>query len=178
MFLNSTYKHLTKGELAITKELVHGAISKAVLSMQRMLQIPLRSDYIDFGNGSLEPISEFDLLGRFKVHLIRVVFKGDIKGAFYFAINGHEVHEITRACLPENIHSKNTPESKMMKLGFMVEIENMIAELAITEISDFLGVHLIGDVPTVKVMKGKMVNDYLREENEVHKTAFYVKSVL
>lgn len=169
---------LTADQLKIIRELVDDALKKAVDSMERMLKIPLRIDYTDYGNGPLNRIAEFDNLGRFKVHIIKVIFKGGVTGGIYLAINGHEVDQLTRACLPEKIHSENTSESKMMKLGFIVEIENMIAAQVVSEIADFLGVELIGDVPAVDVIKGSSVNDYFKNENRALGTSFHVKSVL
>jgi hypothetical protein len=174
---NSTEK-LSSTQLVIIKELVDDALRKAVDSMERMLKIPLKIDYTDYGNGPLMRIPEFDNLGRFKVHIIKAVFKGDVNGGIYLAINGHEVDQLTRACLPAKLHSENSSASKMMKLGFIVEIENMIAAQVVSEIADFLGVELISDVPTVDVIKGSSVNDYFKNENEILQTSFHVKTVM
>jgi len=40
-----------------------------------------------FGLGPIRRIAELDDLGRFKVHLMRVAFRGEINGALYFVIN-------------------------------------------------------------------------------------------
>lgn len=165
-------------EFEIIQEMVEEAISKAVKSMELMLKIRVKAEHVDFGKGPLAYIPEFDSLGRFKVHLVKVAFKGDIKGTFYFIINGHEVDLINQVCLPEKISSDTRSENKMMMHGFMSEIENMIAAQSIREISEFLGVQLLGEVPEVNIMQGVKVNEYLEQENELNKTAFYVRAVL
>ena len=43
----------------------------------------------------------------------------------------------------------------MMKHDFMTEIENLIASMSITEISEFLGVPLNMEVPQIRIMKGE-----------------------
>lgn len=171
-------EELTPFELEIIQDLIQEAISKAVRSMELMLKIRVKAEHVDYGRGRLEHIPEFDALGRFKVHLVKVAFKGDIKGNFYFIINGHEVDLINQVCLPEKISSDVRSENKMMMHGFMSEIENMIAAQSIREISEFLGVQLMGEVPEVNIMQGSQVNEYLEQENELNKTAFYVRSVL
>ena len=54
----------------------------------------------------------------------------------------------------------------------------MIAALSITEISEFLGAELLGGVPEIVVMEGRLINDYLEEEMIANKTAFHVTSLL
>lgn len=147
--------------------------------MEKMLKIRIKSRLLDFGLGRLRPISGFDELGRFKVHLVKVQLKGEVGGAFYFVINAHEVDLINQVCVPEGMRVSGTvSENKLMKHGFMSEIENMIAALSIGEISEFLGVQLLSEVPKVMILQGDEVNEFLQSENFNAKTAFYVKSEL
>lgn len=169
---------LSSKEFEIVQELVNEAMTKAVRSMELMLKIRVKAEHVTFGKGSLEYIPEFDTLGRFKVHLVKVGFNGDLHGTFYFIINSHEVDLINQVCLPQNIISDNRTENKQMMHGFMSEIENMIAAQSIREISEFLGVQLLGEVPEVNIMQGDKVNEYLDRENELNQTAFYVSAVL
>ena len=170
---------LTSFQLEILHELVDTTIIKSAQAMERMLKIRIRSGHVDFGKGKLRVIPELDQLGRFKVHVVKVKLKGEIGGAFYFIINGHEVDLINKVCLPKELLSLTSlSENKMMKHGFMSEIENMIASLSIGEISDFLGVQLLSEVPEVNIMPGHEVNTYLQQENFINGTSFFVKSVL
>ena len=170
---------LNQLETEIIEELVEGALKKSAEAMEKMLKIRIKSDLLDFGAGRLRAISGFDELGRFKVHLVKVVLKGEIGGAFYFIINAHEVDLINQVCMPEDlVSSGKVAENKLMKHGFMSEIENMIAALSIGEISEFLGVQLLSEVPEVMILQGDEVNDFLFDENFSMKTAFFVKSEL
>lgn len=171
-------ERLTDSQIDIIRELIEESLQKAALSMEQMLRIRVEPDHIIFGNGPLDSISEFDFLGRFKVHLVKVNFKGQIKGAFYFIINAHEVDLINDVSLPPGFSSDNRSENKMMKHGFMSEIENLIAALSLDEISKFLGVQLQSEVPEIQILKGSDVNLYLENENNTINTAFHVKCVL
>lgn len=166
-------------ETELLEELVESALSKSADAMGKMLKIRIKSNLLDFGLGRLRSISGFDELGRFKVHLVKVQLKGEVGGAFYFVINAHEVDLINQVCMPEGMRMAGTvSENKLMKHGFMSEIENMIAALSIGEISEFLGVQLLSEVPEVMILQGDEVNEFLLNENFNANTAFHVKSEL
>lgn len=166
-------------EAELLEELVESALKKSADAMEKMLKIRIKSNLLDFGMGRLRSISGFDELGRFKVHLVKVQLKGEVGGAFYFVINAHEVDLINQVCMPEGMRINGTvSENKLMKHGFMSEIENMIAALSIGEISEFLGVQLLSEVPEVMILQGKEVNQFLLNEDFNRSTAFYVKSEL
>ncbi|MFY0685819.1 MAG: hypothetical protein JXQ90_01570 [Cyclobacteriaceae bacterium] len=169
---------LNKEQLTVIQELIEDVMSKAVDVLQQMLNIPLKTDSIVFGNGPLREIDDIEALGRFKVHLMKVRIKGEMNGSFFFIINRHEVDQINRVCLPDSVNNVNSSDSKMMKKGFMMEIENIVASLSITEISEALGTQAIGAVPETMIMPGHEVNKFLMEQNEENNTQFYVKSVL
>ncbi|MEO9871248.1 hypothetical protein [Ekhidna sp.] len=162
----------------IIKEMLSESLTKAAASMAQMLRIRVDPELIHFGEGQLMPLREFDELGRFKVNLMKVAFSGEINGAFYFVINNHEMDLINKVCLPADITTSRSSHTKMMKHDFMSEIENLIANMSIAALSDFLGVQVIGDVPIIRNIKGELVNDYLENENELNKTNFFVKSTL
>ena len=169
---------ITEAHLEVYREMIEEALDKAAMSMGQMLRIRVQYDLKDFGQGLLMPIDEFDNLGRFKVNVVKVAFSGELKGAFYFIINLHETELINKVCLPESVNSTRSSETTMMKHDFMTEIENLIASMSITEISEFLGVQLKMEVPQMRSMRGEEVNEYLENQNEVNKTKFFVKSTL
>lgn len=169
---------LSNTQQEIIGEFVDIALSKSLASMQGMLNVRLRKDYARFGLGTIRPIPEFESLGRFKVHIIKVTLKGELGGALYFVINAYEVGIINKACLPEDVTSSLNHANKEMKNGFILEIENIIAASSVTEIADFLGVELLGAVPEVKILKGNEVNEYLREESLNYHSSFNMESVL
>jgi chemotaxis protein CheY-P-specific phosphatase CheC len=171
-------ERLNTTQLEIVQEVIEGALEKAATSMEAMLKIRIKSRDLEFGNGGLPELTEYEGLGRFKVHLVKVVFNGEISGAFFFIIKGHEVDLINRVCLPASVNTARSTQNTMMKHGFMLEIENMIAAMSLEEISDALGVQLMGEVPIIEVVRGEQVNEYLQKESHSLSTAFYAHAVL
>jgi len=170
--------NLSSVHLTIIEEMITQSLEKAAQSMEQMLRIRVKPEIIQFGEGELKPLHEFDDLGRFKVNLMKVAFKGEINGAFYFVINSHEMDLINQVNLPDDITYSRSSEHKMMRNDFMSEIENLIANMSIAALSEFLGVEVTGEVPIVRNMKGELVNSYLENENEQNQTNFFVKSTL
>ena len=174
---NQSKERLSRTEFEVVGELVDDALQKTVASMERMLSIPFKVQFYSYGDEPIKEIPELDALGRFKAHVVKVSLKSEIKGALYFIINGQEIDQINKVVLPDEINASNKANSRRMKKGFMSEIENLIAALSITEISDSLGVELLGEVPRIEKMYGYEVNPYLQAENEAIETAFHVKAI-
>lgn len=164
--------------MEIVEDMIIESLDKAATSMEQMLRIRVKPKITGFGLGPIRSIKEFDELGRFKVNLMKVAFRGEINGALYFVINNHEMDLINQVNLPESVMSSRNSQNKMMKHDFMSEIENLIANQSIATLSEFLGVQVIPEVPIIRNMRGDLVNDYLANENEQINTQFYVKSTL
>ncbi len=169
---------LSRIQTELVDEFINDSLTKSIEAMNSMLNIRVKRDYARFGLGNLREIAEFESLGRFKVYLIKVILHGDIKGALYFVINAYEVGIINKACLPDDVTGTLSQANKEMKTGFIVEIQNIIAANSATEISDFLGVSVLGGVPTATVLKGGDINDYLQKEAKSYNSEFYMESVL
>ena len=104
--MSTTFNNrLTEEQYELVSELVNNALAKAVDSMAKMLKIRVDASHIDFNTGDVDTIHDLDLLGRFKAHLVKLVFSGDIRGAFYFVILDHEVDLINSVCLPAEFKS-------------------------------------------------------------------------
>lgn len=164
--------------MEIVEDMIIESLDKAANSMEQMLRIRVKPKITGFGLGPIRRMEEFDELGRFKVNLMKVAFRGEINGALYFVINNHEMDLINQTHLPESVISTRNTQAKMMKHDFMSEIENMIANQSIATLSEFLGVQVIGQVPIIRNMRGDLVNEYLENENEQIGTQFYLKSTL
>jgi len=169
---------LNETQIAIIREMLVETLERAATSMGNMLRVRMKADLLGFGDGVLASISEFDSLGRFRVHVVKVALRGEIGGAFYFLINGYEVDLINSTSMSKNITAKTNSQNRQLKHGFMIEIENMISALSIAEISEFLGMELLGGVPEITIMKGELINDYLLDEMVANKAVFHVTSLL
>lgn len=165
-------------QLEVTREMIEDSLERAVRSMERMLKIRVQADLKGFGDGPIDYIPEYDSQAKEKFHLVKVIFDGDIEGAFYFIVDGNEVDLINRVCLPEIFKSETGITDETMSHGFMSEIENVIASLTLKVISEYMGVEVLGQVPIIQIVEGQDLNQFLRKENKSMNTAFHVKSVL
>jgi len=164
--------------MEIIEDMIIESLDKAAESMEQMLRIRVKPKITGFGLGPIRNIKDFDELGRFKVNLMKVAFRGEINGALYFVINNHEMDLINQVNLPESVISTRNSQAKMMKHDFMSGLENLIANQSIATLSECLGGQVIPAVPIIRNMRGDLVNDYLANENEQIDTQFYVKSTL
>ncbi len=171
-------RKLSKSQLGIIRDMLNNTLEQTAAMMGRMLRVRMKVNLLAFGDGVFEPVSEFDALGEFRVHVVKVNLRGEIKGAFYFLINSHEVELINSVAMDKSVAPVTNSENRQLKQGFMTEIENMMAALSITEISDFLGVELLGGVPEITIMEGKLINAYLEDEMYVNKSVFHVTSLI
>ena len=102
--------------------------------------------------------------------------KGQLKGTSHLIFSEDEVTKIYKACLPPNIINDDSAESKMMKMGFLSEIDNMVAAAVITEFSNFLGLDLFGHVPSLQVMSSREVNEFLEKESGEFDSVIHFKA--
>jgi chemotaxis protein CheY-P-specific phosphatase CheC len=165
-------------QLDIVRDFLTETLERTSSAMGQMLRMRVKSELIGFGEGRWSTIEAFDHLGQFRVHVMKVSLKGPVGGAFYFLINSHEVETINNNCLPKQMEAATNSENRQIKYGFISEIENTIAAMATTEISEFLGVQLFGMVPETSVIQGKVVNDFLRAEARANNANFYVRSIM
>lgn len=169
---------LGEQELDLIRDFLVESMNQAAESMGQMLHIRVKANLLSYGEGNFSPISDFDMLGKFRAHVMKVALNGPIGGAFYFIINWHEVELINRVCMPDSINPTTNSENRQLKIGIISEIENTIAAQSVHRISDFLGVQLLGGVPEMDTMEGERINDYLIEELYAHDASFYAQSVL
>jgi chemotaxis protein CheY-P-specific phosphatase CheC len=155
---------LNENELEIASKLVFDGLSMAKKSMEQILQSPISIEKIDYSSSVDVPLPKFEDLGGQSVHVIKTKLIGELKGTSHLIFREDEVAKVFKACLPAKLIDSDTPESRMMKIGFLTEIDNMMAAAVITEFSNFLGLEIYGHVPSLNVVKSTEVNSYLEKE--------------
>ena len=135
-----------KNELEVASKLVFDGMSMAKKSMEQILQSPIKMEKIDWSNDDV-PLPKYQNSANQSVHVIRTNLIGELKGTSHLIFSEDEVTKVLKACLPANIVESNSPESKMMKMGFLTEMDNMMAAAVITEFSNFLGVRDLWTCP-------------------------------
>ena len=148
----------------------------AKTSMEQILQSPITIKKIDYGESAEEP-HRYENVSESNVHLLKTGLMGDLKGSCYLIFTAEEVEKINKACLPETVLKDDSDQAKMMKMGFLTEIDNMVAAAVITEFANFLGLELFGMVPSLHIVKSLEVNDYLGNESEQFDTVIHFKAV-
>lgn len=145
-------------------------------SMEQILQSPITLKKVAFGIDK-EDISKFGTKGLNNVSLIKTELMGELKGSCFLVFSESDVEKINKACLPAEILSQDTAESKMMIMGFLTEIDNMVAAAVITEFANFLGVDIYGNVPSLHVMHQDKVNSFLADETTSFDSVIHFKAI-
>ena len=149
---------LNDNELKVATKLIFEGLSMAKSSMEMILQSPVSIEQIEYGTSDLD-IDRFGGVDS-EVHVIKTALMGELKGTSHLIFSENEVNKLYQSCLPEKIAKDDSKESMIMKLGFLTEIDNMVSAAVITEFSNFLGVEIYGNVPSLKVIKANEISSY------------------
>jgi len=168
--------NLKENEIEVATKLINGGLAMAKTSMEQILQSPITLEKVAFGVEA-DDLSKIGDMGSHNVSLIKTELKGELKGSCYLIFSESDVDKINKACLPPEILENDSPESKMMMMGFLTEIDNMVAAAVITEFANFLGVELYGNVPSLHVMEHDKVNEYLTNETTSYDSVIHFKAI-
>ncbi|MEM6831081.1 MAG: hypothetical protein AAF551_11255, partial [Bacteroidota bacterium] len=168
--------NLKENEIEVATKLINGGLAMAKSSMEQILQSPITLEKVSFG-AEANDLSKIGGKESHNVNLIKTELKGELKGSCYLVFSESDVDKINKACLPADILENDSPESKMMMMGFLTEIDNMVAAAVITEFANFLGVELFGNVPSLHVMAHDKVNDYLTNETTSYDSVIHFKAI-
>lgn len=168
---------LNQNELEIASKLVFDGLSMAKKSMEQILQSPITIEKIDYSDSVASALPKYKINSSDTVHVIKTQLIGELKGISHLIFSDDEVNKVYRACLPASIIESNSTESKMMKIGFLTEVDNMMAAAVITEFSNFLGLEMYGHVPSMHVVKGSEVNAFLEKESGEFDAVIHFKAI-
>lgn len=168
-------ENLNESELKVATKLIFEGLSMAKSSMEQILQSPITIEQIEYDKKELD-------LNRFAsqeedIHVIKTALMGELKGTSHLIFSENEVAKLYKACLPESVVDDTSNESMIMKMGFLTEIDNMVSAAVITEFSNFLGLEIYGNVPSMKVLKVAEINQYLDEESSELESIIHFKAV-
>jgi chemotaxis protein CheY-P-specific phosphatase CheC len=167
--------NLKENEVEVATKLINDGLAMAKTSMEQILQSPITLKKVDFGIDK-EDVSKFRSDAN-NVNLIKTELLGELKGSCFLVFSESDVEKINKKCLPVNILEDDSEESKMMMLGFLTEIDNMVAAAVITEFANFLGVDIFGNVPSLHVLAKDKVNDFLAEETTSFDSVIHFKAL-
>lgn len=166
---------LNDNELKVATKLIFEGLSMAKSSMEMILQSPITIEQIEYGTSDMD-VDRFGGLDS-EVHVIKTELMGELKGTSHLIFSEKEVSKLYESCLPKSVVEDDSKESTIMKLGFLTEIDNMVSAAVITEFSNFLGVEIYGNVPSLKVIKASQISEYLTEESSELEQIIHFKAV-
>jgi len=168
-------KTLSENEFQVASKLIFDGLSMAKASMEQVLQSPITIEKIDYDDQKVG-IPRFLSKEKGEVHLIKTELMGELKGNSHLIFSETEVSKLYRACLPPKVLEDDSKESEIMKMGFLTEIDNMVAAAVITEFSNFLNVEIYGNVPSLTVLPAAEVNEYLDKESKEFDSMVHFKA--
>jgi|GEM_PF-2237748 len=155
---------LNDKEFEIVTKLVQTGFEKASLSITQILKKTTYVERIELSIKEIEGRPVYTEKEGINVHVLRTEIKGDMTGFCYLIFTQNEVSEMHSACLPAEILSQDNHKTKKMKWAMLVEAANMVTAAVLTELANFFDVFMYGNIPSLKVMHGDRVNDYLQNE--------------
>ncbi|MEO9967360.1 MAG: hypothetical protein ABJF11_16295 [Reichenbachiella sp.] len=162
------FDNLTEREVDATNKLLRFGLSKAAKALQSVLGSETNLVSFDTTLDRVLDVPQYCTKTENKTHLLKTELVGDIKGFCHLIFSEDEVQKIQNVGLPEEVLMTNNPETRLMKLEFLTEIDNMVAGSVITQLANFLDLEIYGNVPSLHVMQASEVNKYIQAESAVY----------
>lgn len=162
------FNNLTDREIDATDKLLQFGLSKAAKAFQSVLGTETSLKRIDSKLDFVSNVPQYCTKVDSKTHLLKTELVGDLKGFCHLIFSEKEVQKVQNAGLPEEVLLNNNPETRLMKLEFLTEIDNMVAGSVITQLANFLDLEVYGNVPSLHVMQANEVNKYIQAESVVY----------
>lgn len=158
------FSKMNDHEIEIATKLINHGLGQGAGSLQQMLNSPIDIDAIDFNIVNMPKEAKFSSKVGSKIHVLNTQLIGEIKGICHLVLSEDEVNKVHKACLPESIITSQSEEHITLKNELLTEIDNIVAASAITEFANYLNIKMYGGVPSLLVMDGDSVNEYMMNE--------------
>lgn len=163
---------LNRVELDITKEIINIGIAKAADSLSFFIQGKVLIQLLEI---KVHFEKYFPLSRKYptnKNYLLRTAIKGELRGESYLLLNEQEAEKIADANLPDSI-KKNPIEKAKMTEAFLLEIDNIITASVVTQFSNIFQRKIFGDVPSLNILPGNEINQFLSENHNKDLNVIY-----
>lgn len=161
------FNNLTERENSATEKLLKFGLSKAAMAFKSILRTEAALTGIESDLGPNGEVPQYSTKSDGKTHLLKTELVGDVKGICHLIFSEVEVQKLQNAGLPEEVLMNNNPETRLMKLEYLTEIDNMVAGAVVTQLANFLNLEIYGNVPSLHVMQADEVNKYIKAESGV-----------
>lgn len=171
------FNNLTERENSATDKLLQFGLSKAALAFKSILGADATLSDIKSDLEQIGEIPQYCTKSDGKTHLLKTELVGDVKGLCHLIFSEQEVQRLQNAGLPEEVLVNNNPETRLMKLEYLTEIDNMVAGAVVTQLANFLNLEIYGNVPSLHVMQADEVNKYIKAEAGVYDSKVEFRAV-
>ncbi|PIB34539.1 hypothetical protein BFP72_03490 [Reichenbachiella sp. 5M10] len=171
------FSDLTENEKGIAERLMKFGLAKGALSLEMMVGSPVVMKNVELGLPSVKGVHQYTNKEDQKLYLLKTELVGDLKGFCHLIFSEEDVHKVQTKCLPPDIMEGNNSQSRLMKLEFMTEIDNMVAGSVVTQLANYLNLEVYGNVPILTTMQAAEANSHIDAESVDHNSTHLVKTV-
>lgn len=157
--------NLSDSEVKVAEKLMKFGLAKGSLALEMVVQTSVVLKQLDMSLPSTKGVKQYSTKSEGKSHLLKTELVGDLKGFCHLVFSDEDVTTIQNKCLPPDLVSENNSQSRLMKLEFMTELDNMVAGAVITELANYLELEMYGNVPSLHVVTADEVNEYIDKES-------------
>ena len=156
--------NLTEKEVHVAERLLKYGLAKGTLALEMVVQSPVVMKQLEMSLPSVKGVTQYSNKTEQKSHLLKTELVGDLKGFCHLIFSDEDVSKIQHKCLPSSLLEENNSQSRLMKLEFMTELDNMVAGAVVTELANYLELEMYGNVPALNVVNSDEVNEYINQE--------------
>ncbi|MBU2913583.1 MULTISPECIES: hypothetical protein [Reichenbachiella] len=171
------FSDLTENEKGIAERLMKLGLAKGALSLEMMVGSPVVMKSVEMGVPSVKGVNQYTNKEDHKLYLLKTELVGDLKGFCHLIFSEEDVLKIQTKCLPPDIMEANNSQSRLMKLEFMTEIDNMVAGSVVTQLANYLNLEVYGNVPILTTMKAEEANGHIDTESVDHSSTNILRTV-
>lgn len=168
---------LTEKEVQVAEQLIKYGLAKGSLALEMVVQSPVVIKQIELTIPSIKGVTQYSNKMDNKSYLLRTELVGDLKGFCHLIFSDEDVAKIQGKCLPPDLISENNSQSRLMKLEFMTELDNMVAGAVITELANYLELEIYGNVPSLNVINAADANAEIEKEAQEAEAPYGVRGI-
>lgn len=144
-------------------EIVNKGLLKAAESLSFFMKEKISLAEMDYNYINTIPSDSLIYKNGDNLHLLITEIIGELKGVCCLIFSEDEANKLRQTALPPEII--NNPDiMREMSDGILLEVDNIISASVITQFSNILKCKIYGDVPRIKKLNTKEVNEYVKDK--------------
>lgn len=168
---------LEQKEQLVAAKLINDGLSCASGTLTSLLKTPISINKVDFGAESIQKSPRLNSTNKNgQLHVLRTALIGELQGVCHLIFTQDEIEKINQVCLPPGLQNGSEEQKKVLRDGFLTELDNIVSAAVVTQFSNYLDVDLFGHVPSVDVMPQNEMKSYLEKEAAEFGNVVYFKA--